>query len=68
MLEAAQLGIGSTWVMYFKPDAVRTEFKLPESVEPVALLVMDIRLPTHSPPPMHAQIRPLNELVVYNAF
>lgn len=68
MLEAAQLGIGSTLVMYFKPDAVRSEFKLPESVEPVALLMIGYPAADAQPSPMHAQTRPLNELVVYNAF
>ena len=38
MLEATSLGVGSTWVMYFIPEAVRTEFALPESWEDVAVL------------------------------
>ena len=40
MLEAASLGLGSTWIMYFIPEAVRTEFALPENIEPTAILYM----------------------------
>ena len=37
MLEAASLGLGTTWVGHFDPAAVRTAFELPEYIEPVAL-------------------------------
>lgn len=40
MLEAWEQGIGSTWVMYFIPEAVMTEFALPENIVPVSILVM----------------------------
>ena len=54
MLEAHELGVGSCWVMYFIPDAVRTEFELPDNQIPVALLVMGY-------PAEDAQINPLLE-------
>lgn len=65
MLEAAALGIGSTWVMHFIPEAVRCEFELPDRVEPVALLVMGYPAPDAAPSPRHAASRPLEELVRY---
>ena len=40
MLAAAALGVGTTWVMHFIPEAVREEFALPDRLEPTALLVM----------------------------
>ncbi len=40
MLEAADLGIGFMWIMYFIPEAVRVEFGLLDNVEPVAILIM----------------------------
>lgn len=40
MLEAADIDIGSTWIMYFIPEAVRVEFELPDNIEPVAILIM----------------------------
>lgn len=63
MLEAADLGLGSTWVMYFIPRAVRVEFGLPENTEPAAILVMGY--PDAGPSPMHTDRRPLEEYVSY---
>lgn len=63
MLEAAQLGVGSTWVMYFIPEAVRAEFGLPDRVEPVAILVMGY--PDAQPSPRHLERRPLADYVSY---
>ena len=30
MLEATELGLGSVWICFFKPDVLREEFSLPE--------------------------------------
>ncbi len=68
MLEAAQLGIGTTWVMYFDPEAIRREFALPAGVEPVALLVMGYPAADAQPSPMHAQTLPLDRLVAHDSF
>ena len=40
MLEATDLGLGSIWVMYWKPETMKAEFELPEQYEPVALLII----------------------------
>lgn len=40
MLEAEDLGLGSVWIMYFIPEAVRTEFALPDHEIPVAILMV----------------------------
>ena len=53
MLEAANQGVGSTWVMHYIPEAVRTEFALPENLESVALLVMGYPKEGAVPSPMH---------------
>ena len=68
MLEAASLGVGTTWVMYFMPDAIREEFEIPDPIEPVALLVMGYPAPDAKPNPGHTQFRPMEELVFYNRF
>lgn len=68
MLEAAQLGIGSTWVMHFRPDAVRREFNLPDYLEPVALMPMGYPAPDAQPSPMHDETLPLEDLAAYNEF
>ena len=68
MLEAADLGIGSTWVMHFIPEAVREEFRLPENYEPVSILVMGYPAEDSKPAPSHTNIKPLPETVSYDEF
>lgn len=65
MLEACELGIGSTWVMHFIPEAVQTEFQLPPQFIPVALLVMGYPAKDASPHPMHTQSRAIDEFTYY---
>lgn len=62
MLEAWENGIGSTWIMYFVPDAVREEFGLPENIIPSAILVMG-HIPGDSQPnPRHKMTKSIEEL------
>ena len=68
MLEAAALGVGTTWVMYFSNEAIREEFALPEGYEPVSLLVMGYPADTAKPAPGHAEIKPLSQTVFFNSF
>lgn len=68
MLEAEELGAGTTWVMHFIPEAVRCEFEIPEDIEPVALPVMGYPAEDAEPSPLHGQFRPIEELVVYDKF
>ena len=63
MLEAAELGIGTTWVMYFIPEAVRAEFDLPEAWEPAAILVMGHPSGQCAPSGMHGRRKALDETV-----
>lgn len=65
MLEAASLGIGSTWVMYFIPEAVKAEFALGYNIEPVALLVMGYPADDAKPSKMHDSFRDKSEIVSY---
>lgn len=63
MLAAHEQGVGSCWVMYFIPEAVKTEFDLPEHLVPVALLVMGYPAEDAQVNPLHHQMKPLEELV-----
>lgn len=65
MLEATELGIGSTWVMHFNPLKITEAFNLPESIVPVALLVMGHPVPSSKPIDMHAKVRSIDEVVSY---
>jgi len=68
MLEAADLGIGVTWVMHFDPTAMRERFKIPANVEPVALLVMGYPAEDAAPYPMHSVFRDPDEVIFYETF
>lgn len=63
MLEAANQGVGSTWVMHYIPEAVKEEFELPDELESVALLVMGYPKEGTAPSPMHFKTKPLEETV-----
>ena len=63
MLAAHEAGVGSTWVMYFDPEAMRTQFELPENLIPAALLVMGYPAKDAQVNPLHHQTRELNDMV-----
>ncbi len=65
MLQASQLGVGSTWVMHFNPFKMREAFEIPETVETVALLVMGYPSPDAVPNERHTVYRPIEETVIY---
>ena len=69
MLEAADLGLGSIWVGYFKADAIRAEFVLPSSVEPICILGIGYALGDVKSPDRHkAERKPLMETVHYETW
>lgn len=55
MLEIAELGLGTTWVGSFNPQAVREEFKLAENIIPVAILPIGYPSGDCEPYPGHFQ-------------
>lgn len=65
MLEAADLGIGSTWVMYFIPEAVKTEFEFSNNAEPTAILVMGYPSANAVPSPQHSTYKEMCETVIF---
>ena len=66
MLQATELGLGSVWVCYFKPDVLRREFDLPANLEPVNILVIGYAGENFSGPERHSQTRiPMSKLVSY---
>ena len=68
MLEAASIGIGSTWVMHFDPFKIKEEFNIPENIEPVALLVMGYPADDAKPLDLHNTFRACEDIVVYENF
>lgn len=65
MLEAAALGLGTTWVMYFDADKAIKEFELPANIVPTALLPLGYPAADAAPAPRHTEFRPEAELVSY---
>ena len=65
MLEAANLGVGSTWVMHYIPEAARVEFELPDELESTALLVMGYPKEGAAPGPLHSKVKPLTDTVKF---
>lgn len=68
MLQAAELGLGTTWVGYFDPALIVKEFGIPENIVPVALLPMGYPSEDAKPSPAHYQRKPIEETVFYNKF
>ena len=63
MLEAANLGVGSTWVMHYIPEAVKEEFDLPDHLESTALLVMGYPKDGVMPNPLHDKTKSIEDMV-----
>ena len=68
MLAAHDRGLGSTWVGFFDPAAVRARFNLPAELVPVAAFPIGHPAADATPSPKHAQRRELAELVQYETF
>lgn len=68
MLEAAELGVGSTWVMSFDPEVLISEFDIPGNIVPVSILVMGYPADDAEPNERHTQYKNLAEIVSYNEF
>ncbi len=68
MMEATELGLGSVWICYFKPDVLRKEFNIPEHIEPVNILAIGYNAGEIASPDRHDEARkPLSETVFYES-
>lgn len=66
MLQATDLGLGSVWICYFKPDVLRREFALPDGLEPVNILAVGYAAEQPASPDRHSTTRiPVSELVSF---
>ena len=69
MLEATELGLGTVWVCYFKPDVIKEEFHLPDNLEPINILVIGYSDEKPASSERHSTQRiPLDSLVEYENF
>lgn len=66
MMEATELGLGSVWVCYFKPDVIKKEFQLPDTLEPINILAIGYSNESPADPERHTTQRiPLDKLIHY---
>lgn len=66
MLMATELGLGSVWICYFKPDVLKQRLDLPENLEPVNILALGYSAEPPVDKDRHSQTRlPLDEIVQY---
>lgn len=66
MIEATELGLGSVWVCYFKPDIIKKEFELPDNLEPINILAIGYSNEEAADPERHSQTRiSVKQLVSY---
>ncbi len=66
MLEATELGLGSVWICYFKPDILRQEFNIPKGIEPINILAVGYANETPADRNRHEKMRiDKSELVSY---
>lgn len=66
MLQATELGLGTVWICYFKPDVLKAEFSLPDNLEPINILAVGYADEEPADAERHSKTRiPVNELVSY---
>ncbi len=66
MLMATELGLGSVWICYFKPDVLKQGLGLPPNLEPINILALGYSAEPEADKTRHNQTRiPMDELVQY---
>ncbi len=66
MLQATELGLGTVWICWFKPDIIREEFNIPDSYEIVNLLAVGYADCEPLSPDRHGEMRKnISETVIY---
>jgi nitroreductase len=68
MLQAAELGLGTTWVGKFDPVLVRNTFSIPDNYIPVAILPTGYPAEDATPSANHSKRCPVEQTVFYNQF
>lgn len=68
MLEAADLGLGTTWVMAFNPQKTKAILNVPDNSEVLALLPTGYPANDAEINPLHYKTISIDEMVSYNNF
>lgn len=65
MLQAAELGVDTTWINFFGNTKLENTFELPENEHSVLLMPVGYRVEGTEPFPTHEQKKSLDEIVKY---
>lgn len=71
VMEAEDLGLSTCWLTYFDPTIVRKEFRIPDNLEPVAIIAIGYADGKKASPNRHcdpAIRKPINSVVSYETF
>lgn len=68
ILQATELGLGTTWVGHFDPTAVRKAFNIPSNIEPVCILPLGYPSEDAKANPNHTKRKDISQTVLYNSF
>ncbi|MDR2517671.1 MAG: nitroreductase family protein [Spirochaetaceae bacterium] len=68
MLQAADIGLGTTWVMFFDTAKAREEFNLGANLVPVAVLPLGYPADDALPAAFHTQRQPLENIAAFEHF
>ena len=68
MLQAQDLGLGTTWVMAFNPTKAKEILALPAELEPLAILPTGYPAEDAEISPLHTKSIAIDEMVGYNRF
>lgn len=66
MLQAQDLGLGTTWVMAFNPEKVRDIYNIPKELEIVALLPTGYPADDVTVSPLHSKYAEKESIIFYN--
>jgi nitroreductase len=69
MLEAAAIGVGSSWISYFDKEKAKKLLDLPENIEPVVILLLGY--PTEESKPnstMSGKRLPIEKTLLYSQY
>lgn len=65
MLEAADLGLATTWVAYFNPDVIQEAFTETDGYKLIGLFLIGYPADDAAPAEMHHKSKPASELASY---
>ncbi|MDW2798838.1 nitroreductase family protein [Clostridium boliviensis] len=68
MLQASELGIGSTWVGHFDPEKIKKAYCIPEHIIPAAILLMGYPAEDAVPNKLHYERLDIEQTVFYGSF